>query len=212
MWLVELERSDIQSGFELFQLKSKVSVRSTTSTTTTTTTTSPSTSLDVVKVDGFNLEPFVLYDESYKGDKLPKQYTENLIQNFTVASNYSSDYSWQQCTDTMVVVKSARSNFDRRKLMRKKLTKLEGITYYFIIGMSATNDTEEENKLLDESMSYGDLVFGEFIDSYFNLTVKSLSALEWSLSSCQDTKAVVLIDDDVQVIKPEAFISLSGDL
>ena len=78
--------------------------------------------------------------------------------------------------------------------------------------MSATNDTEEENKLLDESMSYGDLVFGEFIDSYFNLTVKSLSALEWSLSSCQDTKAVVLIDDDVQVIKPEAFISLSGDL
>ena len=56
MWLVELERTDIQSGLKLFQLNTEVSVTSTTAATTT--TTSPSTSLDSVKVDGFNLEPF----------------------------------------------------------------------------------------------------------------------------------------------------------
>ena len=209
MWLVELERTDIQSGLKLFQLKTEVSVTSTTAATTT--STSPITSLDSVKVDGFNLEPFVLYDESYTEDKLPKRYMEDTVQNYTVASNYSLNYSWQQCTDTLVVVKSARSNSDRRKLMRKELTKLKGISYYFIMGLSPTNDTEEENQLLDESMSYGDLVFGDFIDTYYNLTVKSLSALEWALSSCQDTKAVVLIDDDIHVTKPEAFNSLSGD-
>ena len=49
-----------------------------------------------------------------------------------------------------------------------------------------------------EFTSHGDIILGNFVDTYQNLTLKSLSALNFFLDVCPSTKLLYLIDDDVE--------------
>ncbi len=49
--------------------------------------------------------------------------------------------------------------------------------------------------------AYGDLVQENFIDSYRNLTLKTLMGIRWASIHCSNAKFVVKIDDDV-IINP----------
>ena len=92
--------------------------------------------------------------------------------------------------------------------MRKELKKLKDINHYFMLG-TGENGTYTE-KLLAESDRYNDILIGNFIDSYYNLTTKSLSALQWSVDVCTETKSIVLCDDDVHFNEPKVIRSLAS--
>ena len=75
--------------------------------------------------------------------------------------------------------------------------KEHNISVYFVIGLSQNETT---NQLLkDESNKYQDIIQMQFIDTYFNQTLKTLSILRWAQNKCQNSKQIVKSDDDIFV-------------
>lgn len=69
----------------------------------------------------------------------------------------------------------------------------------FIIGQTSNNETQ--NKIYDESETYRDLVQESFIDTYNNLTLKTIMMFKWVTNNCND-KGNYLFDlaNDVSLI------------
>ena len=51
---------------------------------------------------------------------------------------------------------------------------------------NSLNDTKQQD-VINESEQYGDIVQESFLDTYANLTVKSLMLLKWFTTSCKGT-------------------------
>ena len=76
----------------------------------------------------------------------------------------------------------------------------------FILGATQTQSIEDS--LAAENYMYGDIVRGRFIDSYNNLTLKTISSLEWIDTYCPKVSFVLKTDDDMFINVPRllAFI------
>ncbi|KAL3216326.1 hypothetical protein MRX96_051211 [Rhipicephalus microplus] len=70
-----------------------------------------------------------------------------------------------------------------------------GFVVVFLLG--ATPYQEVQRKVSAEHDIYGDVVQGDFVDSYENLTYKSVMLLRLAREKCSDTDFVLKIDDDV---------------
>jgi hypothetical protein len=46
----------------------------------------------------------------------------------------------------------------------------------------------------DENSRYGDVLYADFVDSYRNLTYKSLTSLYWAASKCPRASFVMKVD------------------
>ena len=90
------------------------------------------------------------------------------------------------------------TSFDRRQIIRNtwaNRTLFPHLRVAFIVGLSKNAKTNEfVNK---ENELYGDIIQGDFIDSYRNLSYKSVTAWKWISEYCQSAKFVLKIDDDV---------------
>ena len=67
----------------------------------------------------------------------------------------------------------------------------------FLVGQQV-NSTHQE-QLQSEADQYGDIVQEAFIDTYANLTVKSLMLLKWFTQHCDNTQYVMKADDDMYI-------------
>ncbi|KAH8412183.1 hypothetical protein KR009_000351, partial [Drosophila setifemur] len=81
----------------------------------------------------------------------------------------------------------------------------------FVLGRG-NNDTINK-ALTQENFIYGDLIRGNFIDSYNNLTLKTISTLEWADLHCPKAKYVLKTDDDMFINVPKllAFLDKHKD-
>lgn len=70
----------------------------------------------------------------------------------------------------------------------------------FLLGKPPSE--EERKRIEDESRKYGDLLVGDFVDSYRNLTLKVLLGLRWALDHCSKVGYVMKVDDDIFVNLP----------
>lgn len=77
----------------------------------------------------------------------------------------------------------------------------------FIFGKG--NSAADDNTLVAESSVYGDIVQGSFVDSYYNLTRKTLFGLKWATKFCQQARYVMKIDVDTFVHVPKLFKKIS---
>ncbi|KAK4324666.1 hypothetical protein Pmani_004704 [Petrolisthes manimaculis] len=85
-----------------------------------------------------------------------------------------------------------------RKLWgRKEVSLSTGIRTVFFLGV--TPSTKLQNKIYNESLAHHDIIQFSFVDSYRNLTLKTLSMLSWSLSYCPRAKWILKSDEDVFV-------------
>lgn len=96
-------------------------------------------------------------------------------------------------------VHSAPSNFIKRKVIRDtwaspKICSQLKLKVIFILGL--TNDSVTEKKIDREFFKYNDIVQGNFIDSYKNLTYKHLTGFKWITKYCNKTTFVMKSDDD----------------
>ena len=108
--------------------------------------------------------------------------------------------------DTLIrlvyVVKSAMQNFDKRLAIRKtwgfeKRFSDVPVRTVFLLGIS--NDKNLEERIKREYENYGDIVQGDFIDSYYNNTLKSTMGLKWAFTYCKDARFYFYVDDDYYV-------------
>ncbi|RCN43178.1 N-acetyllactosaminide 3-alpha-galactosyltransferase [Ancylostoma caninum] len=69
--------------------------------------------------------------------------------------------------------------------------------YALIFSVGLPKSPKQQEKLKNESRVHGDVLQADYMDTYRNLTLKQLAELRYVVSSCQNVKAVVKLDDDV---------------
>ena len=57
-------------------------------------------------------------------------------------------------------------------------------------------------KIAEEARTYGDVIQEDFVDSYMNLTLKSVMGLRWAHHHCPELDFFMKTDDDVFVNVP----------
>lgn len=114
----------------------------------------------------------------------------------------------EKCADgdvhLLVVIKSVIEQHDRREAVRKTWGKeltVDGknIRTLFLLG-TPTSDTKNLQKLLEyEDVIYKDILQWDFMDTFFNLTLKEVNFLKWFSIYCPGVQFIFKGDDDVFV-------------
>lgn len=65
--------------------------------------------------------------------------------------------------------------------------------------LARSRDKGKEALLAEEAARYGDILQGDFVDSFRNLTVKDVMFLRWMITNCGQVKYIFKGDDDVFV-------------
>ncbi|XP_054839496.1 UDP-GlcNAc:betaGal beta-1,3-N-acetylglucosaminyltransferase 7 [Eublepharis macularius] len=115
----------------------------------------------------------------------------------------------EKCSDDiylLVVVKSIITQHDRREAIRKtwgREKEVDGkkIRTLFLLGVaSKVEERANYQKLLEyENHIYGDILQWDFLDSFFNLTLKEVHFLKWLNIYCDRIRYIFKGDDDVFV-------------
>lgn len=133
-----------------------------------------------------------LYYTSTFKDIKPLQYRilEPRLYNDTLVNLYNFEFVFNNaslCMKSMaenksiivIMVHTARTNFDRRYAIRNtwgsiKIFRQWHLHLAFLIGSDPGSSPEIDAQLWDESKEHGDIIMGNFVDSYRNLTYKHL--------------------------------------
>lgn len=110
-------------------------------------------------------------------------------------------------TSIVILVLSCRKNFLQRNLIRqtygaiRNLNNVHILAVVFMLGGVDAPDAEitDISKLEAERVQFDDMIMGDFVDTYRNLTRKSIMAYDWLTSFCQDADLLVKTDDDVML-------------
>ncbi|CAN7989056.1 unnamed protein product, partial [Ixodes hexagonus] len=98
----------------------------------------------------------------------------------------------------MIIVISAPQNYRQRSIIRRtwaKESSTMGVKVAFLIGQSPKEDGQRA--ILEEDLMHKDIIQANFIDAYYNLTIKSVTMVRWVTSFCSKAKFLLKIDDDV---------------
>lgn len=121
------------------------------------------------------------------------------------------------------VIKSAIHHFSNRQAIRRtwgfedRLIDVD-IKRLFIVGScspdsAGVDEIEEQTKLLcqdavdQENQEHHDIIQGDFVDSYYNNTIKTMMAFKWLNLYCSQVDFVLFVDDDYYV-SPKNLIRL----
>ncbi|KAJ8950405.1 hypothetical protein NQ314_007945 [Rhamnusium bicolor] len=126
------------------------------------------------------------------------------------------DVNSQICPDLgkniklLIAVTSAPSHESARLAVRETWGHFairKDIAIAFMLG--ATSNKTLNDKIDKEQELYGDIIRGKFIDTYDNLTLKTISMLEWVDNYCPKASFVLKTDDDmfINVSRLLAFIA-----
>lgn len=105
------------------------------------------------------------------------------------------------------MVMSCRKNFMQRSLIRQTYGSIRFLNNVHILavvfmlgGLDAPGtDKVDISKLEAERVEFGDVIMGDFVDTYRNLTRKAIMAYDWLRTFCQEADIVVKTDDDVML-------------
>ncbi|XP_060562081.1 beta-1,3-galactosyltransferase 1-like [Ruditapes philippinarum] len=103
----------------------------------------------------------------------------------------------------LIIVLSAPNNFQRRKIIRETWGNSRFYSSYgtvkvlFLLG--SVYNTNIQDKIKDEFNLYEDILQGNFIDSYHNLTHKTIMGYKWLTERCRNAKYIIKTDDDIVI-------------
>lgn len=80
---------------------------------------------------------------------------------------------------------------------------------YFLLG--AVNSPDLQKSIEKENAEYNDIIQGNFMDTYRNLTYKHMMALKWFNYNCPDANYMVKMDDTVFVNMPNVYKFLTNN-
>ncbi|KAG7171760.1 Beta-1-3-galactosyltransferase 1-like 1, partial [Homarus americanus] len=116
----------------------------------------------------------------------------------------------EACRDpplVLAMVVTAVTNWHRRHFIRHTwghpaLVQVTGVKPLFVMGQ--VNDKKHQDSVMRESQQHHDVVQANFIDSYRNLTYKTMALLTWAAQHCPLAPVILKIDDDV-ILNPVAL-------
>lgn len=109
------------------------------------------------------------------------------------------------CTDVnvdyIIMIFSRCTNFESRAVVRDtwlaKAHKLPDVHLRHVFLLGLPRNSTDQMLIEKEARLYGDIVQQNFMDTYYNLTLKSLQGLEWASHYCAQAKFIIKIDEDV---------------
>ena len=122
------------------------------------------------------------------------------LDTYGVIEHPSGPCTHNQAVDYLVLVLGAIQNFDVRMSVREtygNISRIENRTLdlVFVIGKEV-GVGEYAAAVHNESRIYNDILQLDFIDSYQNLTVKTVLAFRWVVEECPQARFVVRNMDD----------------
>lgn len=142
-----------------------------------------------------------------KGIKTEQIYESGHLNNEIDAERICSSNGSE--TRLLILITSAQTHDDARMSIRQTWGHYgarHDIGMAFVLGRG-TNETVNK-ALSEENFMYGDLIRGNFIDSYNNLTLKTISSLEWVDQHCSRAKYILKTDDDMFINVPKLLTFL----
>ncbi len=124
----------------------------------------------------------------------------------------------------LVLVKSKFDHFKNRDVIRRTWgneslamslarTKLKTV---FLLGdlvpENLNGSSDIRDRLKTESQQYGDLIQQDFLDAYFNNTLKMKMGYHWALTFCQSAEFLAFLDDDYFVDTPNLIKALRTNI
>lgn len=86
-----------------------------------------------------------------------------------------------------------RTTWGSEKMVMDKVVSL-----FFVLGQSGHEGREElQRKILQESEEHHDIIQSDFLDSYKNLSIKTMVIMEWLATYCQNAVYAMKIDSDM---------------
>lgn len=76
------------------------------------------------------------------------------------------------------------------------------IARLFFLGLSKESKLKPDERLLNESEAYGDIIQMDFLDTYRNLTVKTMMIMNWLATYCPSARYAMKVDADIFVNVP----------
>lgn len=132
------------------------------------------------------------------------------LESFYVA--YPNNYRFildqpETCTQhvpyLVIIVPVAPHDVDARNAIRStwgndSLVQDGEVLVLFLLGLPSGSDTEaQQDSIHEENLRYGDLLQSDFIDSYRNLTIKTMVMLEWLRNRCPQAYYAAKVDADM---------------
>ncbi|XP_061165187.1 beta-1,3-galactosyltransferase 1-like [Saccostrea echinata] len=119
-----------------------------------------------------------------------------------ILNNVDICQSGNSSIKVIVLIATVHVNTEKRKAIRETwLSQFRENTgqvrYAFLLGM--TSDKTLQVALETESATYRDIIQEDFVDSYNNLTLKTMMAFRWATTSCQKAEFIMKTDDDMFV-------------
>lgn len=88
---------------------------------------------------------------------------------------------------------AVRSTWGSEKMVMNKVVSL-----FFILGQPGPEGREElQQKIFHESKEHHDIIQSDFLDSYKNLTIKTMLIMDWLKTYCQNASYAMKIDSDM---------------
>lgn len=133
----------------------------------------------------------------------------NIKFGFKILNNICNDENSKPLL--LILVHSSANNFFRRQLIRNSWGKAtENLRIAFLVGQSPIEDINFEIKR--ESNKNGDIIQGDFQDTYHNITYKHTMGLKYFVYHCPEAKYILKIDDDVIANTPKLEKFLTEEL
>lgn len=149
---------------------------------------------------------------------LPNNTVHDMSKGIAAETIYESghtDVSLEMCPklgrdlQVLIVITSAPSHESARMAIRQTwghYTLRRDVSIAFMLG--STSNVSLNAQIKKEEYLYGDIIRGKFVDTYDNLTLKTISMLEWVDTYCPHASFVLKTDDDmfINVSRLLAFI------
>nr|CAG4646310.1 EOG090X07IA [Macrothrix elegans] len=108
-----------------------------------------------------------------------------------------------QDVDLLFVIKSAMNNFQRRRAIRAtwgEENRFSDISVRRVFLLGTGPNTDDIQRSIDaEDEEFGDIVQSDFMDSYYNNTLKTMSGFRWVVEHCPRARYTVFTDDDMYI-------------
>ncbi len=139
-------------------------------------------------------------------DELPSNDFQTLIDldKFTFLMNQDACNAMTEHPLILILIHSAPSNWRKRNVIRETWGQDDPrARVLFLLG--AVNSNSLQHKLEQENNFFQDMVQGNFVDAYRNMTYKHVMAFKWFSYYCSGAKFLLKTDDDVFVNTPTIF-------
>lgn len=99
----------------------------------------------------------------------------------------------------LILVHSAANHFEHRDVIRRTIGSPGGGLPIIKVAFLLAIAEKFQDQIAEENKRHKDIIQGNFVDSYRNLTYKHVMGLSWATTNCNRTTYLMKMDDDIFV-------------